>query len=124
MTIKLIQEAEKIPDNFTGIAEYSSGSKEWYQNGKRHREDGPAIEYFNGTKCWYQNGKWHRLDGPACEYSNGTKEYWINGNFFQYQESWQKEVDKINGKNLSNTHSCHGKEVIIEGKTYILQMKE
>ena len=23
---------------------YDNGSKEWYLNGKRHREDGPAVE--------------------------------------------------------------------------------
>ena len=26
-------------------------------NGKRHREDGPAIEYANGHKAWHLNGK-------------------------------------------------------------------
>ena len=30
---------------------------EWYLNGKRHREDGPAREYASGTKVWYLNGK-------------------------------------------------------------------
>jgi len=29
----------------------------WYQNGKRHRTDGPAVEYADGTKCWYLNDK-------------------------------------------------------------------
>jgi hypothetical protein len=24
-------------------------------NGKRHREDGPAVEYVDGTKRWYLN---------------------------------------------------------------------
>ena len=28
---------------------YENGSKSWYLNGKRHREDGP-IEHFDGTK--------------------------------------------------------------------------
>jgi len=30
---------------------------EWYLNGKRHREDGPAIEYADGSKSWYLNDK-------------------------------------------------------------------
>jgi len=34
----------------------------WFQNGKYHRLDGPAIEYKNGTKHWYQNDKLHRTD--------------------------------------------------------------
>jgi len=36
---------------------YADGTKEWYKNGLRHREDGPAIEYFNGDKYWYLNGE-------------------------------------------------------------------
>lgn len=33
---------------------------EWFLNGKRHREDGPAMEYANGTKWWYINGKQYK----------------------------------------------------------------
>ena len=29
---------------------------EWYLNGKRHREDGPANEWADGTKSWWVNG--------------------------------------------------------------------
>jgi len=32
------------------------GDRYWYLNGKRHREDGPAIEYSNGRRWWYLNG--------------------------------------------------------------------
>jgi hypothetical protein len=31
----------------------NDGDKYWYLAGKRHREDGPAIEYADGTKGWY-----------------------------------------------------------------------
>ena len=34
-----------------------AGSKFWYLNDKRHREDGPACEYTNGDKSWYLNGE-------------------------------------------------------------------
>jgi len=34
-----------------------NGDKFWYLNGKRHREDGPAIECSNGQKYWWINGK-------------------------------------------------------------------
>ena len=56
-----------------------NGDKFWYQNGLRHRENGPAIELSNGNKHWYQNGKLNRENGPAIELSNGDKEYWVNG---------------------------------------------
>jgi len=52
---------------------------EWYFNGKRHREDGPAIERADGAKEWYLNGKLHREDGPAVRCANGTISWWING---------------------------------------------
>ena len=35
----------------------NDGDIVWYLNGKRHREDGPAIESSSGTKYWCLNGK-------------------------------------------------------------------
>jgi hypothetical protein len=61
------------------------GTKIWYQNGKHHREDGPAVERADGRKFWYQNGKLHRLDGPAIEDADGNK-YW-------YQDDQYHRVD-------------------------------
>ncbi len=52
---------------------------EWYQNGKLHRLDGPAVEWANGDKSWFQNGQYHRLNGPAIEWVDGGKEWWIKG---------------------------------------------
>ena len=56
-----------------------SGAKSWYLNGKRHREDGAAIELSDGYKSWWLNGTQHRGDGPAIEYADGTKSWWLNG---------------------------------------------
>ena len=58
--------------------ESSNGNKEWYINGKRHREDGPAAEWFT-QKFWWVNDKMHRLDGPAQISDYGYVEWWING---------------------------------------------
>jgi hypothetical protein len=58
---------------------YPSFSKEWYLNGIRHREDGPAVEYNDGYKAWYLNGILHREDGPAVEHANGNKSWYWNG---------------------------------------------
>jgi len=60
---------------------HANGTKEWYLNGKYHREDGPAVEKANGDKEWWQNGKFHREDGPAVEYANGYKAWWLNGDY-------------------------------------------
>ena len=77
---QVIQENIKKPTLKVG----SDGTKTWYQNGMRHRLDGPAVEYSSGNKAWYQNGMLHRLDGPAVEYPDGTKMWYINGK--QYSE--------------------------------------
>ena len=57
----------------------NNGDREWYLNGKRHREDGPAIEYANGDREWYLNGKHHREDGPAVEWGDGYRLWFLNG---------------------------------------------
>ena len=36
---------------------YPHGTKYWFLNGKRHREDGPAIEWPDGSKYWFLNGE-------------------------------------------------------------------
>ena len=55
------------------------GTKEWWLEGKRHREGGPAYEWSDGHIEWFKKGKYHREDGPAVEYANGDREWWING---------------------------------------------
>ena len=59
--------------------EYPNGDKQWFLNGKLHREDGPALECANGDKVWWLNDKLHREDGPAIECANGDKEWFLNG---------------------------------------------
>ena len=65
--------------------ELITGYKRWYQNGFLHREDGPAIVFTNGNKEWWLNGQRHRDDGPAIVSNDGTKQWWLNGR--QYTES-------------------------------------
>jgi hypothetical protein len=64
---------QEIPDNYTGMLTTESGTKAWYQYGKRHRLDGPASEVFDGSKAWYQDGNRHRIDGPAVELADGSE---------------------------------------------------
>ena len=90
--------------------EWAEGSKQWWVEGKLHRLDGPAGEWADGTKEWYQNGKLHRLDGPAVEWADGAKYWWIEG-----KEYTEKQFNKI-----VNPRPLEGKQVVIEGKEYIL----
>ena len=65
--------------------EWHDGEKWWYRDGDLHRDNGPAIEYADGTKEWYREGERHRENGPAIEYANGTKYWYRNGIFVGYQ---------------------------------------
>jgi len=96
--------------------EYWGGTKEWYLNDQRHREDGPAVEYWDGHKEWYLNDQRHREDGPAVEYSDGTKHWYLNGKGYS-KFDYKAEMAKRNSIGAS---SCSGKTVTIDGKEYKL----
>ena len=57
MKVIKIKHWAEIPTRYTGIAEFTNGSKQWYKEGKLHREDGPACDYSNGTKFWFLEDK-------------------------------------------------------------------
>jgi hypothetical protein len=67
-------------------AEYASGTKQWWIDGKLHRTGGPAIEHASGTKNWYIEDKYHRVDGPAIEWANGSKWWYIGGEEYTEQD--------------------------------------
>jgi len=48
-----------------GLIVANTGTKEWWCENMRHREDGPAIERIDGTKVWYHHGQLHREDGAS-----------------------------------------------------------
>ena len=76
----------------------------WFnQDGKRHREDGPAIELANGSKLWYLNGKVHREDGPAVERTDGYKEWQLNG------ERHREDGPAVEGANGDKAWYLNGK---------------
>jgi len=92
--------------------ENANGDKQWYLNGKLHREDGPAVEWTSGSKSWYLNGEKHREDGPAIEKANGHKRWYLNGK--------KLTEDEFNKRTKSS--SCDGKIVEIDGKSYKLNL--
>lgn len=62
----------------TGLVNYPTGVQCWYKDGKRHREDGPAVIFLNIHEMWYKDGKLHREDGPAIVRSNGSQDWYQN----------------------------------------------
>jgi len=83
--------------------EQADGSKRWFLHGNLHREDGPAVEYADGRKEWRRNGKLHREDGPAWERPNETKQWWLNGKLHREDGPAMEQADGtkewyLNGK--------------------------
>lgn len=54
--------ATMAPRSSTRTAPKNGGSM-----GLLHRENGPAVEYPDGSKEWFLNHQRHRNDGPAIE---------------------------------------------------------
>ena len=55
--------------------------------------------YKNGNKWWYQNGKLHRTDGPAIEYADGYNQWWLYDKHYSFSE-WCEKL------NLSREEKC------------------
>ena len=89
---------------------YNSGSKFWYLNGKRHREDGPAVEYADGDKFWYLNGERHREDGPAFERADGSKFWYLNGTGYTEAE-WKAQLNPVKELSVKEISDILGYEV-------------
>ena len=82
------EELLEILHTIVKVDEY--GITRYYLNGKRHREDGTAIEYASGHREWFLNNQRHRIDGTAIHYQDGTNMWFINGIQFTEEEYWQK----------------------------------
>ncbi len=97
------------------------GDKNWYDKGKLHREDGPAVIQKNGDKYWYKNDKYHREDGPAIEKHDGEYEWYLNG-------KWHREDGPAIKHRLDDYKAwyIHGKCIKFEmrGKMYYSPCKD
>jgi hypothetical protein len=58
---------------------HANGSVKWYRHGRRHREGAPACVYVNGTRKWYEDGLRHRDGGPAATYPDGRRIWFERG---------------------------------------------
>lgn len=87
----------------------------YYKDGKKHREDGPAVELKNGTKEWWIDGQRHRDDGPACIYKDPDEgdffyEWFRNGERVTEQEVEQLITKKNLNEKLESTLASRTRE--------------
>jgi hypothetical protein len=90
---------------------FDNGTRFWCnQNGRYHREDGPAFEGAKGTKMWWLNGQLHREDGPAVERVNGSKAWYLNGKELTEKE-FNRRTNKIKELTVAEISELLGYEV-------------
>ena len=67
--------------NPDGLTVRLDGTQMWLKDGKLHRDgDKPALVWAdNVIRVWYQHGKIHRIDKPAVIYINGMRQWWKEG---------------------------------------------
>ena len=58
ITILEILTREQLMKLMPDFIERENGDREWYRNGKLHRENGPAVEFADGEKDWFLDGNW------------------------------------------------------------------
>lgn len=79
-----------VPDNFVGDC-YIQGEEGTFSltlERLLHNINGPAIVYDNGRKEYWQDGSRHRLDGPAVE-DAGIKQYYIKSKNYSEETYWK-----------------------------------
>jgi hypothetical protein len=95
-------------EDFSVCRRGTDGSEAWTdQDGKPHREDGPAYTSPDGAiKHWYKHGLHHREDGPA--FSDSFFEGWmLNGRY--HRDDGFAFVDKRNSS--CSVYMLNGKTV-------------
>jgi len=75
---------------------YYNISGAYFKGYEIHRKNKPAIEH-KYCKSWYIDGKKHRDDGPAVEYGNGYKYWYLNGK--EYSEEEYLKIMNLKKKN-------------------------
>ena len=90
-----VQNGKLHRENGPAVIDPRGPDEYWMIKGKYHREDGPAVIMSDGTKKWYRHGKLHRTDGPALEFSSGDIEWWLYG---KRSSSFWNYIQRIKGK--------------------------
>ena len=109
-SIDLTKQKTKIPNiSIPTSMKWANGSTKFYQNGKLHRLDGPAVQHQDGTKLWYLDGALHRFPGPAIEHACGNKEWYFNGNLHREDGPaivWKDGTEfwYLHGKRIEKPH--------------------
>ena len=94
---------------------FPDGGCAWYLDDELHCEHGPAIVGSDGSREWWLKGLLHREDGPAIVNSDGSRFWFLNGALLTESEHREQTWHQP---------TLNGKTAEIDGKTYVLTLKE
>ena len=88
------------------VTNYPDGTVEWHNSrGLLHNDYGPAKLLPSGLRFWFQNGKLHRDDGPAIQGPNVEDYYLYGDQYTKYDyhrycrnESIESDITDAGGK--------------------------
>ena len=73
-------------------------AKRWYDRygwvqwlddeGRSHREDGPAIVWPRGRQWWFRHGDFHFAHGPADRWSRSTLVWYEDGEYLRERDPY------------------------------------
>lgn len=89
---------------------------EYFSDGQKHRESGPAIEWSDGGCEWWFEGQRHREDGPAIEMADGSKYWYISGKQYTEEDFNQWKMKKQLKEKLTSSFNVNKKNQIKERK--------
>ena len=69
----------------------------FYKGFKEHRINGPSSIFKDGNEHWYQDGKFHRLDGPAVigAHNNYSRNEWYIEGIEYSEDEFNEKVKKL-----------------------------
>ena len=66
-----------------------SGTVRWRDDeGRRHREDGPAVVWPDGTQYWFNHGRYHFAHGPSDLYASGSLRWYEDGRHLRRRDPY------------------------------------
>ena len=69
-----------IPEKGRGVLYHRYGIVTYTMDGLLHNIGQAAVEYPNGKREYWQHGRLHRKEGPAITYRDGSEnQYYLNG---------------------------------------------
>ena len=73
----------------------------------KHRKDKPAVILNNGCEEYWDHGRLHNMNGPAVTTKNGKKVYYLGGRRLNYRQ-WLEAKNKFSLNDdfisVNNTH--------------------